>query len=576
MKLVKYLKACRAIFFLVILFFEVNVSVAQKPGFVLQTDRSEISAGETFVLEVILQNMDEKNIKLPDLSPFKILQGPSTSTSISIINGRRSSTYSFQYLLLAAQKGNYSLGPATLQVGSKVLRSNTVSILVKEADKSVAVGGQAGNKATFLRLELSDEVCYSGQQVILNYVLYTSQNIESYNIINTPDFNGFFAQPITDIRDQPQRKIINGKEYYVQTIQRVALFPQKTGKYTFGPVTCSLEIPVDNGNSSFFFRDTRKEQITTNEVHIDVRALPAGAPTSYSGAVGQFTMRADINKKTFSTGETIVLKMEVEGDGDQRVIFAPEFAIPKDLEKYDPSIIRDETFSKGDRIHVLKEFEFTFVPLKDTVYTIEPVFSYLSSITGKYETLTAGPFEVHVIKGSGKPIQTDSTDSPETLSAISEDDTLVDMKGGLFGSGLYYLLIAGSVAGCLIALYLKRKKRRSLYDSEIAAARPVSEATARLKRSRELLEIKDMPGFYEAVSESVLGYIKKKYQISNMDASLDSIQALLHGRGVSDDLVEKYSHIHKKCELAKFAGQYGQANVIYEEAIELIDALEKI
>lgn len=82
---------------------------AQTPKFYLQTDRTTVSEGETFLLEAVLENIDAKNIVIPDVTPFKIVQGPSTSTSISIINGKRSGTISNQYILLAPKKVNIKL-----------------------------------------------------------------------------------------------------------------------------------------------------------------------------------------------------------------------------------------------------------------------------------------------------------------------------------------------------------------------------------------------------------------------------------------------------------------------------------
>ena len=78
--------------------------------------------------------------------------------------------------------------------------------------------------------------------------------------------------------------------------------------------------------------------------------------------------------------------MEVEGDGDAKIVQAPQFEVPESLEKYEPSVLRDETFAKGDRIRMLKEFEYIFVPEKDTIVTIAPEFTFLSVATGKFVT----------------------------------------------------------------------------------------------------------------------------------------------------------------------------------------------
>lgn len=113
---------------------------------------------------------------------------------------------------------------------------------------------------TFVRLELKDDNAYVGQQIILNLVLYTRTNIESFQLLNEPLFDGFFSQAINDIRDQPHTVNIKGKEYYSQVVRRWALFPQKTGLYNLGPVNCNLDIAVENGQSSFFSGIRDKKQ----------------------------------------------------------------------------------------------------------------------------------------------------------------------------------------------------------------------------------------------------------------------------------------------------------------------------
>jgi hypothetical protein len=63
---------------LYLLFINIGVDVlsAQNSRFFMETDRTEIAEGETFMYwNIVLENMDGKNLQLPDLAPFKIVQG---------------------------------------------------------------------------------------------------------------------------------------------------------------------------------------------------------------------------------------------------------------------------------------------------------------------------------------------------------------------------------------------------------------------------------------------------------------------------------------------------------------------
>jgi len=555
-----------------LLFFGIStIAFTQTPRFILQTDRMQVQEGETFLLEAVLENINGKNIQLPDVSPFKVVQGPSTSTSISIVNGKRSSTFSYQYLLLATKKGNFTIQPATVKMGSKVLKSNTLNIEVSTSKPTVITKGGSSDQQTFIRLEASQNKAYIGQQIILNYVLYTRQNIESYDLLNEPDFEGFYAQPISDIRDQPQRKVVNGKEYYVQTIRRVVLFPQKTGIYTIGPVNCTLAVPVENSQSSFFFRDTRKEQTTTNKIQLDVQQLPLSPPLSFSGAIGDFSMKAVVQKNTVVTGEAIVIRMKVEGDGDAKIVQAPKFVVPENLEKYEPSVFRDETFAKGDRIQMVKEFEYIFVPEKDTIVTISPEFTFLSEASGKFETVKAGPFTINVIKGDGKIAHSNTESTDTELSPLSQDTSLSDTRYGFFGSWAYMLSLLMLLAGTIAGIMIRKSKEAAKLSAAEKASSAYSVAQSNLRKAKTYLDKADPAAFYLELSLATTGYIMKKYHIPNVDSGHYTMLKYLEENGVPSHLIAEYSQILNRCELAKFAGSYGNMEEEYTTAIKLIE-----
>lgn len=550
--------------------------MAQTPRFYMQTDRSTVAEGETFILEAVLENIDSKTIELPDVSPFQIVQGPSTSTSISIVNGKRSGTVSYQYVLLATKKGKHIINAATSKVGSKTIKSNELTIEVSEASVSSKQNNIDAKGETFVRLELSDNTAYLGQQVVLNYVIYTRQNLESYNILNEPNLEGFYAQPLNDIRDQAQRRTLNGKEYYTQVIRRQILFPQKTGNYNIGPVNMTIDIPVENGRSSFFFRETRKENIATNAVKLSVKDLPKQPPLSFAGGVGDFDMKASITATTANVGEAITIKMQVSGNGDPKIIKAPLFAIPNNLEKYEPTTTKDETNVQGDRIMVQKVFEYIFVPSKDTIYTIIPEFSYLSPKTGLYETIKAGPFNINVVKGTGKPISDEGTAAHDDISGLISDDTRVfSISKSPWASTWHLGSLLMIILSTSIGVFVKKRNISRLESDRILKSKAVSIAKKNLQSAANYMDRNDAKAFYEEIALATTGYIVKKYNIPNTESSVDNIVATLTANNASTEVKSKYQDIQKQCELARFAGKYGNLSALYNDAEWMIDELEK-
>ncbi|MBC7885443.1 MAG: protein BatD [Saprospiraceae bacterium] len=543
---------------------------AQSVKFYLQTDREKVEVGETFMLEAVLENADATNIQMPDLKSFKVVQGPSTSSSITIINGKRSASVSYRYMLLAVSKGIYSIGPASVRINSKEIKSNIIRLNVVDASKVKAYNGLDDNNQTMIRMEVSEEKAYIGQQIVVSYVLYTRQNLESYQLLNEPKFDSFYAVPLNDFKEQPQRKTLNGKEYHRQVLKKVILFPQKVGNYNFGPVNVTLDIPVDNGRSSFFFRDVKKEQTKTNSLRIDVKPLPVPAPESFSGGVGDFTMRTTIQKNTVTTDESVIIRMLVEGNGDSKIVQAPQWSKIPGLESYEPSTIRDETFDKGDKIKMIKEFEYILVPNKDTVYNLSPEFSYFSTLTGKYETITSGPMRLNVVKGSGKSLPSTKQDTIQ-LSPMAEDLNPIDYQSApFFGSSRYFGIVGGIFCLTLLGIFYKKRKQEKAELAGRIAQSSIQIALKNLERASHYKSEHNAVAFYEELSFALTGYIQKKFEIPNINLSIQSVSDSLRSSQIADDLVEEYGAIMNKCELARFAGKYEDMEGLYDRATRFI------
>ena len=560
---------------LLFLFFVLPTLKSQSASFVMETDRNEIEEGETFVLNIALENIDGRSLQLPDLSSFKIVQGPSTSSSITIINGKRSATQSYQYILLALKRGKYTILPASVKLGSKILKSNSLDITITEGKPNASPSQSLPDETSFIRLETESEEVYTGQQVVLNLVLYTRQNIQSYQMLNEPEFDGFFAQPINDIRDQPQRKTVQGKEYLTQIIRRWSLYPQKTGKYVLGPINCNFDVVDNNSQSSFFFRDTKSITVLSNKLNLKVLNLPTTSVASFSGGVGVFTMTAKMPKTTVTSDEAITIKMSIEGDGDPKIVQAPDFNIPQYLEKYAPSTLKDETFGYGQKIKMSKEFEYIFVPKKDTTFTIEPTFTYFDTNTKKYESLTSGAFTIHVVKGNGISSIHNKDKTEIELSQLSNDTSLYNTKGGFFGSAYYFMTLFGISASALffyLIRILKEKKYKKLKDEE----QKISNVALKcLQNAYQYKQVKDVEKFYEEIAKSTSGYIIQRYNIPNISADATLIVSKMQEQGINPELVSTFEDIQDQCQKARFAGVYGDTDSLYHKVAEWIDSIEQ-
>lgn len=551
----------------------------QEVSFKALTDQSKVPLNSTFLIEFRLENAEGKDFRMPDVSPFKIIGGPATSSSLSIINGRRSSSTSWQYSLLATRTGQFTIPAATVKTGSKLLQSNTLTIEVTEARNNQGITKDLSDKdLTFVRLEVTETTAYRGQQLILDYVLYTRQNIESYNILKEPEFEGFYASPVNDLRSQPVRQNIGNKEYVSQVLRRIALYPQKTGKFQIDPAVLELAIPVEGSGGGFFFsRDIRREQITTNSVRIEVKDLPVNAPPSFSGAVGNFNMKASVSKNTCRVNEAVAVRIEIEGDGDPKVVLPPTLTVPENVEYYQPNTMRDENYYTGGRNYLNKVFEYLLVPKQTGSFEISPAFSFFSPQSGKYETIETGPFRIDVLP----PDQTKPADDPgtavEDISGVNRRADLRPAGKSYFGSWWHLSAIMLITVSLGWVIYSHRK-RKSMENMDPVLKKRMQARNMALSRMTAALEAKNRGQkrqFFDEIQKALSGYIKDKFNLDNTDLQLHVLADHLMQTGVKKEQAHTVADIMTKCEMAVFAGMDIPMEDMVDRTIQCISGIEE-
>ena len=100
---------------------------------------STVISGQQFKLVYTL-NKEGKDLRVPEISDFDVLFGPSTShsSSFQIVNGKASSNtqVTYTYMLAGREPGRYTIAPATIMVSGDKYTSNSVEIQVLPPDKT--------------------------------------------------------------------------------------------------------------------------------------------------------------------------------------------------------------------------------------------------------------------------------------------------------------------------------------------------------------------------------------------------------------------------------------------------------
>jgi len=295
-----------------------------------------VEVGKQFRLSLTL-NEQGSNLKLPPgiESNFDILMGPSTSQSISMtnINGKSTQeiTYGFTYILKSKQEGTFELRPASIEVGGKIFESNSLKIQVvkaqsKPAQPQAGAGGggaeeqpqgspqnvELGSDNLFVRVEMSKQNVFKGEQIIATVKLYINPNIPiaGFDEVNLPTYEGFYTQDI-EIPQQVNftREVFDNKIYQVGVLKKTILFPQQNGRLTVEPFTMALLVQQQVKQRSFFddffnsFR-TVKATISSKPVVVNVRDIPKST-ADFMGGVGNFSITSQISGEDVTTNDAV-------------------------------------------------------------------------------------------------------------------------------------------------------------------------------------------------------------------------------------------------------------------------------
>lgn len=577
---------------------------SQQVSFTMEAPKI-VELGEQFRLAFTL-NAQGQNLKLPELSDFEVLMGPSTSQSSSfqIINGVSSQSVSFSYLfvLKARKEGRYTINPASINVNGTTVTSNSVTVEVVKGsakpsgggvDQPTATPGSVPRSDLFVKLILDRRSLYKGDHAMATIKIYSKVNLNGFEDISLPSFEGFWSQDV-ELPQQIalQRETYNGEIYNVGTLKKTLLFPQQTGNITIGKVKidCIVQQRVKQPKSFFddFFDNFAnvRATVTSDPVNVTVNPLPAG-PADFSGAVGRFDLRSSITSTTVKENDAITLRIDVSGNGNIKLINAPKLNLPADFEVYDPKTQSNYSATQ-EGLNGNISFEYLFLPRFAGDYTIPPVnFVYFDPGSGRYTTKSSQEFKIHVDKGDGSSSKTVTSQvSKEDVKYLGKDIRFIKQgnielrpKGKVFfgSAGFYLIYLIGSLGLLALYLFYQKRIRENANVARVKNKKANKVALKRLKEASGHLNAGSTEKFYEAVTRAFWGYLSDKMTIPVAELNKERASAELTKHKASETVVTRFIQILDTCEFARFApgGGNEKMNEIYDEACDVMGQMEK-
>jgi hypothetical protein len=568
------------VFFLVV-FGLASIYLKAQETFEIFVDAKQLPEGSYLEVSFILKNGEGSDFQLPDLSDFKIVSGPSRSSSTSYINGVKSSELIYTYLLQPKKSGTLSIGSASIKVGNRTLTTKPVTISVLGKNEIPTQPEDA--ELTFIKAEVNATNAFVGQQVVINYKLYTRENIDHINILEEPDYKGFYVQELNRFDGRVVREIYKGHQYYTKVLRSVAIFPQQAGRFEISPMVLQLAVAERDEQSpfggGFFYSPPRKKlNRSTNSLVFQINPLPDQMPDDFIGAIGKYDVQTLISGYTITTDEMIQLRIIVEGDGDIKRVIPPALTFSDQFQGYPVKILEESSFELDGKISGKKIFEYTFLPKAIGIYPVQLSYSYFDTETKSYKTILADPFQVVVKNGNltndlEGQVEGAIAEKAETIKSIKTAPKLTSNRILAWGDSTFILL---GFFPFLILLGSFVFQRYTL-NGNIAAKNSSKIARQRLKVAESYKHSKQPALFYNEITKAMSGYLNDKLGIPNSSLTKEEIALRLEKLDISNAQIDRFKAILVECEKALYSGMdnAAQMDFTYFGAVDILSDIEQ-
>ncbi|WP_158991890.1 BatD family protein [Mucilaginibacter sp. L196] len=573
--------------------------------FVATASKTNVGVGEQFEVDFTI-NAGGTHYTQPDFHDFQVLSGPNISSSFASINGVSTMSISYGYILTATKEGTFTIDEAAIVLNGHTLTTNSIKIKVKgQAPPQQAQQAQAAapddnpkvdtkdlSKQIFVRAVTDKTRAYVGEQIKVYYKIYTRVGILGGQPDKAPDLNGFWNQ---DVQSKGQNtwksEVYKGIRYNVTTVKQSMLFPQHAGDLTIDPLAITfmveLRLPSRNvlddmyGNVKDLKYSAKSQPITIHAI-----ALPtAGKPADFTGAVGNYTVYSDVDKRELKANETLNYTIDISGTGNLNLINSPKIAPPVDVEKYDPKT-NDHIVVDSNGVSGSRQFSYLLIPRHQGNFTLNPVeFTFFNPSTQKYVTIPTKPFTIKVDKGDAQAnVPAFNSSEQQDIKLLGSDIRYIKTTSadefkdgeGFYNSALYYILLLLGPVLFIGALFYRRWMTE--YNSDIVRvrSREASRMAAKhLAFAQKELTAGNRAAFYDAVAKGLYGYLSDKLNIPVSDLNKENIITQLQARKLDSAIITQLVDTMDLCEMARFAPVTGiSEQQVFDKAKNTINEIE--
>lgn len=603
-----------------------NLAYAQDLSLMASVDRTRISLAEDVTLQITVSGTDLDGVPEPRLASMPDFQvvgrSSSTSSNISIINGKITSSRTIQYIyrLRPQNTGGFTIDPAIIVTANRTYRTDPIRIDV------VAGSGSGGSSSSsrndpmgqgqgqpdpgedisddlFIRARVDRNTAYIGEQVTVTYTLYTRVSLSNVQYDRLPAFTGFLAEEVfTAQRLEYDQEIVDGKRYNTVVIKRIALFPTIEGIHDLDSYSLVCHVPVRRRRSlldSFFddpltgsfdslFSRSQAFTLTTQPQSIEVLPLPAaGKPSPFSGGVGSFSIKGQIDTAQPSLNQPFTLTITLSGKGNIKTVDGPELPDFKKFKQYASSNTENIGHSGGS-VSGKKVYKHVLIPLQAGDMEIAPAtFTYFDPRNKVYKTAMTEPIKLRVAPGADGESSMAYTSPKEDVRQVRQDIqyikpagiVMVHEGGYLYQTPWFIFLNLAPILGLMGAFVYRTHTSRLQKDVGYARWRRARGETRKLlNAAADAMKQNHLDQTFAHIATALHRYMGDKLNVSVAGMTVPQVLDLLRERDLDPETVESVKHCLDACDMARFAPTAlteDSAREVLDTAREVIEALEQ-
>ncbi len=424
----------------------------------------------------------------------------------------------------------------------------------------------------FVTAAVDSERPYLGQQITYVFSIFQGAGLETDSKevrYESPTFAGFWNSQ--EVEQEEYTATVDSREYHVIEL-RTRLFPTVIGTAVIEPGV----LTVSEGGAG------QGESFVSDTVSVEVRPLPAGAISGFTGAVGRFDISAQVDSTSSRTGEPVQLRVVVSGEGNIEALPEPDWP-DFDGWRVVRSPVVTATEVMAGRVVGSRTYELSLIAEKPGDLSIPEIgYHHFDPAAGEYVEAATNSITVTVAGTDGAATAPSGADAdpasegremimrpikpvPSTLRQSEEEPT----------ASLAYWAAWIVPPMLVVGALLWRRRRASLEAAraELLRRRALPDAQAALSRAVASGTVPSV-----ASANALLSYCSARLELKASGMTRGELLRRLSEAGMEANLAERVEDILSRGEASRYAPSpeaAGGAGDEMEHTARLLDELEE-